>query len=199
MRWLAARARVALQDVRQGTVDTATLRQAAEEWREAAGRLAFITGSDTLSVSQLEAQARETMCRQGAGRCLVVVDSLPLWARRSREFGATQTIHERLGVLATSLGSLAASLDSPVLALAAQASQPLENDRAPRDWTPDTVSVSADLSFAADMMMVLVEARMRGEKPPARAVDLVVAKNRYGRTGTIALVFRPTWPRYDAV
>ena len=40
-------------------------------------------------------------------------------------------------------------------------------------------------------MLFLVEALEREVLPPARAVDLVIAKNRQGDIGKIALIFRP--------
>ena len=40
-------------------------------------------------------------------------------------------------------------------------------------------------------MLFLVEAPEYQVLPPARAIDLVVAKNRQGDIGKIALIFRP--------
>ena len=40
-------------------------------------------------------------------------------------------------------------------------------------------------------MLFLIEAPERQVLPPARAVDLVVAKNRQGDIGKITLIFRP--------
>ncbi len=56
---------------------------------------------------------------------------------------------------------------------------------------PDSLKESGDLEYAADAVLFLVEAPERPILPPARAVDLVVAKHRHGDTGTIALIFRP--------
>jgi replicative DNA helicase len=40
-------------------------------------------------------------------------------------------------------------------------------------------------------VLFLTEAKERKAMPPARAVDLTVAKHRHGDTGKIALIFRP--------
>ena len=39
--------------------------------------------------------------------------------------------------------------------------------------------------------LTLTEAQERMATPPARAVELTVAKNRHGDTGKIGLIFRP--------
>jgi replicative DNA helicase len=50
---------------------------------------------------------------------------------------------------------------------------------------------SGDLEYSADTALFLVEADKPQPEPPARAVDLVVEKNRYGPKGRIPLIFRP--------
>ena len=55
----------------------------------------------------------------------------------------------------------------------------------------DSLKESGDLEYAADAVLFLIEALERQVLPPARAVDLVVAKNRQGDIGKIALIFRP--------
>ena len=41
------------------------------------------------------------------------------------------------------------------------------------------------------MVVFLTEAQERMATPPARAVELTVAKNRHGDTGKVGLIFRP--------
>jgi replicative DNA helicase len=41
------------------------------------------------------------------------------------------------------------------------------------------------------VVLFLTETPDRQAPPPARAVELTVAKNRHGDTGKIALIFRP--------
>jgi len=50
---------------------------------------------------------------------------------------------------------------------------------------------SGDLEYSADTAMFLVEAQKRTATPPARAVDLVLEKNRYGDKGKVELIFKP--------
>jgi replicative DNA helicase len=41
------------------------------------------------------------------------------------------------------------------------------------------------------VVVFLTEAQERMATPPARAVELTVAKNRHGDTGKVGLIFRP--------
>ena len=43
----------------------------------------------------------------------------------------------------------------------------------------------------ADVVLFLTEAQERCATPPARAVELTIAKNRHGDTGKVGLIFRP--------
>ena len=45
--------------------------------------------------------------------------------------------------------------------------------------------------YAADTVLFLIEAPERQTLPPARAVDLIIAKNRHGDVGKVPLIFRP--------
>ena len=55
----------------------------------------------------------------------------------------------------------------------------------------DSLKESGDLEYAADVVLFLTDAPERGATPPARAVELTVAKNRHGETGKLGLIFRP--------
>jgi len=55
----------------------------------------------------------------------------------------------------------------------------------------DSLKESGDLEYAADVVLFLTEAQERMATPPARAVELTVAKNRHGDTGKVGLIFRP--------
>ena len=55
----------------------------------------------------------------------------------------------------------------------------------------DSLKESGDLEYMADVVLFLTEAPERQARPPARAVDLTLAKNRHGDIGKLALIFRP--------
>jgi len=55
----------------------------------------------------------------------------------------------------------------------------------------DSLKASGALEYAADVVLFLTEAQEQRATPPARAVELTVAKNRHGDTGKVGLLFLP--------
>jgi hypothetical protein len=51
--------------------------------------------------------------------------------------------------------------------------------------------VDRESGITPDVVLFLTEAQERMATPPARAVELTVAKNRHGDTGKVGLIFRP--------
>jgi replicative DNA helicase len=49
---------------------------------------------------------------------------------------------------------------------------------------------SGDLEYSADSALLLVQGK-GSPIPPARAVSIKIAKNRFGDTGEVQLIFRP--------
>jgi len=188
---IASRARVNPQDVQRGWADVSALRQAAEAWRPVANRLALIEGTSRLTLGQVRAKALQAMNRHKADKCLVIVDYLQLWAKASEELRGFQSVRERVEALGSQLRELATRLHSPVLALASQ-------NRAQGDYgggkgaaNLDSLKESGDLEYTADAVLFLTQAKERQATPPARAVDLTLAKNRNGDIGKVELIFRP--------
>lgn len=179
------------QDVKRGWADVSALRQAAEAWRPVANRLALIEGTSRLTLGQVRAKALQAMNRHKADKCLVIVDYLQLWAKASEELRGFQSVRERVEALGSQLRELATRLHSPVLALASQ-------NRAQGDYgggkgaaNLDSLKESGDLEYTADAVLFLTQAKERQATPPARAVDLTLAKNRNGDIGKVELIFRP--------
>jgi replicative DNA helicase len=188
---LCARAGVNPQDVQRGQADLTLLRRAATAWQSSAQRLALIEGSSRLTVAQVRAHALQVMHRHQAARCLIVVDYLQLWAKVAEDLRGSFQVRERVELLGSALRELAQHLHSPVLALSSQNRGAGHYGNGKGSAALDSLKESGDLEYAADAVLFLVEAPERPILPPARAVDLVVAKHRHGDTGTIALIFRP--------
>ncbi len=55
----------------------------------------------------------------------------------------------------------------------------------------DSLKESGDLEYTADAVLFLTQAKESQATPPARAVDLTLAKNRNGDIGKVELIFRP--------
>jgi replicative DNA helicase len=191
LKLLCARAGVNLRDVQRGYADLAKLRHAAEAWESVAQRLAVVEGGSQLTVAQVRAQARRAMHQHQTERCLVVVDYLQLWAKVAEDLCGNFSVRERVDMLGGLLRELALGLRSPVLALASQNRSAGNYGNGKGSAALDSLKESGDLEYAADVVVFLTEAQERMAPPPARAVELTVAKNRHGDTGKVGLIFRP--------
>ena len=188
---LCARAGVNLRDVQRGYADLAKLRHTAEAWTPVAQRLAVVEGSSQLTVAQVRAQARRAMRQHQAERCLIVVDYLQVWAKVAEDLRGNFSVRERVDMLGGLLRELALGLRSPVLALASQNRSAGNYGTGKGSAALDSLKESGDLEYAADVVLFLTEAQEHRATPPARAVELTVAKNRHGDTGKVGLIFRP--------
>src|SRR2546430_5906116 len=191
LKLLCARAGLNLRDVQRGYADLTKLRAAAETWQPVAERLAVVEGSSQLTVAQVRAQARRAMRQHQTERCLVVVDYLQLWAKVAEDLRGNFSVRERVDMLGGLLRELALGLRSPVLALASQNRSAGNYGNGKGSTALDSLKESGDLESAATVVAILTEAQERSATPPARAVELTVAKNRHGDTGKVGLIFRP--------
>jgi replicative DNA helicase len=191
LKLLCGHAGVNLRDVQRGYADLAKLRHAAEAWAPVAQRLAIVEGSSQLTVAHVRAQARRAIRQHQAERCLVVVDYLQLWAKVAEDLRGNFSIRERVDMLGGLLRELALGLRSPVLALASQNRSAGNYGTGKGSAALDSLKESGDLEYAADVVVFLTEAQECTATPPARAVELTVAKNRHGETGRVGLIFRP--------
>ena len=191
LKLLCARAGVNVRDVQRGYADLTKLRQAVVAWEPVAARLAVVEGSSQLTVAQVRAHALRAMRQHQTERCLIVVDYLQLWAKVAEDMRGNFTVRERVDMLGGLLRELALRLHSPVLALASQNRSAGNYGNGKGTAALDSLKESGDLEYAADVVLFLTEAQERGATPPARAIDLTVAKNRHGETGKMGLIFRP--------
>jgi replicative DNA helicase len=182
--------------VARGLANMAALRAAAADWQPVAARLAIAEGNSKLTVAQIRALALRTMNRHKAKQCLVVVDYLQLMAKACAELRGLASVRERVEVLGSSLRELSTRLGSPVLALASQNRAQgsyggTDNEKGRGNAALDSLKESGDLEYMADVVLFLTESGKRSVTPPARAIDLTIAKNRHGDTGMVQLIFKP--------
>jgi replicative DNA helicase len=121
---------------------------------------------------------------------LVAVYHLQLWAKVAEDLRGNFSVRERVDMLgaccASSLWACAARCwrwrrRTAALAITAMT-------KAAPCWIRSKKAVI--LEYAADVVVFLIEAQERMATPPARAVELTVAKNRHGDTGKVGLIFR---------
>ena len=191
MKGIAAAGTLNSRDVKRGRVPVEKVKAAAQTWQRKAERLAIIEGRPDLTRGQIRGKARRLMNRFGAERCLIVVDYLQLYAKAAEDLRGLSSLRERVEDMGNQLRDVGMRLRSPVLALASQHRG--ANYGKGGSANLDTLKESGDLEYSADAVAFLTETEERMATSPARALDLTVAKNRHGETGTVELIFRPDW------
>jgi replicative DNA helicase len=192
---------VSARAVRRGQVPTEKVRAAAKRWGQETRRLAFVEGTADLTTSRIRTKAKRHTGRFGADRCLIVLDYLQLFAKRSEQFERYTDQRERVQAAGNAIRAVGMGLRSPVLAIASQSRKAgnYGGDDAQENETGsarlDSLKESGDLEYSADAVAFLTPpisdpSRSARVVEPNRAVDLTVAKNRHGETGRVELVFR---------
>lgn len=158
------------------------IHQAMLRYGAALSPLYLIEGNGRLEVGQLKAKALAAMNKHKQERCLIVVDYVQRWAGAKQSF--TDYRHVVAGMV-SDLRELALRLKSPVLAISSQ------NRPGQGEARLTSLKESGDLEYSADTALFLVQAQSREGGAGMRAVDLVLAKNRFGDLGSVELVFQP--------
>lgn len=173
-------------EVERGLGNLSALRAAEYELSQVMPYLAMIEGTCRLRISEVRAQALHVMNRHGSDRCVVVFDYL----QRAAHGQGFEALRHNVSALAGELRDLANRLGSPVVALSSQSRSGGNYGSGGGSANLDSLKESGDLEYSADVVMFLKPASERKALPPARAVDLVLAKNRFGDVGMVPLVFR---------
>ncbi|MBX6377733.1 MAG: replicative DNA helicase [Clostridia bacterium] len=164
-----------------------------DDWRplsRALGRLSeapiFIDDTPNISLMELRAKARRLKAEHDVG--LVIVDYLQLMHLRGRSESRQQEISE----ISRSLKALARELQVPILALS-QLSRAVEmrQDRKPQ---LSDLRESGAIEQDADVVIFIYQ---RPERENENVVDLILAKQRNGPTGTVQLYFHKQYGRFD--
>ncbi len=181
LRMLCAEAHINSQRLRTGNLTE-------EDWprlSRALSRLAeapiFIDDTPNISLLELRAKARRLKAEHNVG--LVVVDYLQLIHSRSRPENRQQEVSE----ISRSLKALARELQVPVLALS-QLSRAVEQRQDKRPVLSD-LRESGSLEQDADVVAFLYHGPDGGQPQENNVVELIVAKQRNGPTGSVQLVF----------
>ncbi|MCX5748977.1 MAG: replicative DNA helicase [Candidatus Saganbacteria bacterium] len=183
-------------EIESSKLKTATLSDTG--WKrltKAIGRVSeapiFIDDSPLLSAMEMRAKARRLKIEHGIG--LVIVDFLQLMQTRGRSDNRVQEISE----VARSLKTLARELDVPVLALS-QLSRAIEQrqDRMPR---LSDLRESGEIEQVADIVMFIHrEDYYNPSSDKGNIAEIIIAKQRNGPTGSIELVFRKEFTKFES-
>jgi replicative DNA helicase len=195
-RLLCSRARVNLQKVRDGFLserDFPSLTAAASKLAEAQ---IFIDDSAGLSILELRAKARRLKAQKDIK--LIVVDYLQLL--RSTTKRALDNRQLEISEISAGLKGLAKELDLPIIVLAQLNRQP-EARTGGKPRLSD-LRESGSIEQDADLVGLLVRPEIYEEDEDARAekageAELIIAKQRNGPVGEIALTFLKEFTRFE--
>ncbi|QFS94552.1 Replicative DNA helicase (plasmid) [Mycobacterium sp. THAF192] len=177
MRLLSAEARIKLADMRAG-------RLSDDDWAKMARRMSEISEAplyidDSANLTMMEIRAKARRLKQKTDLRMIVVDYLQLMTSGKR----VESRQAEVGEFSRSLKLLAKELDVPVIALS-------QLNRGPEqrvDKMPQLADLreSGNLEQDCDLAILIhrPDAHDR-DSPRAGEADLVVAKNRQGRTQT---------------
>lgn len=192
-RLLCSEARVDSHRVRTGHLQSS-------DWDrivQAAGRLADapLYIDDTANLSVLEARAKARRIRAEHGLELVVVDYLQLMQGRSRAENRQQEISE----ISRSLKALAKELEVPVVALS-QLSRAVEVRGESATPRLSDLRESGALEQDADVIMFLHRPGVYRDDPvEENLTELRIGKQRNGPLGTVQLVFKAEYTRFESL
>jgi replicative DNA helicase len=195
-RLLCSRARVNLQKVRDGFLaerDFPSLTAAASKLAEAQ---IYIDDTASLSILELRAKARRLKAQKDIK--LIVVDYLQLLRSTTRR--AQDNRQLEISEISSGLKGLAKELKVPVLVLAQLNRQP-EARTGGKPRLSD-LRESGSIEQDADLVGLLVRPEIYEEDEDARAekageAELIIAKQRNGPVGEIALTFLKEFTRFE--
>lgn len=184
LKLLCARAGLSPADVERGFGDMEKLEAVAENHASVLRHIHLIEGDSRLRIGAVEAALRERSAGKKPG--LIVFDYLQ---RAAHGLGYEQ-LRQNVSLLTGELRELSMRLDCPLIAISSQ-------NRAQGDYGSggsgalDSLKESGDLEYGADTVSLLYTPKDASAAPPAREIELKVAKNRFGATGSVRLIFRP--------
>ena len=195
-RLLCSRARVNLQKVRDGFLaerDFPSLTAAASKLAEAQ---IYIDDSAGLSILELRAKARRLKAQKGIR--LIIVDYLQLLRSTTRR--AQDNRQLEISEISAGIKGLAKELKIPIIVIAQLNRQPeARSGGKPR---LSDLRESGSIEQDADLVGLLVRPEIYEEDEDARAekageAELIIAKQRNGPVGEIALTFLKEFTRFE--
>lgn len=158
----------------------------------AAGTLAnlpiYIDDTPSISLWQLRSKARRLRAQKGLA--LVVVDYLQLMRSGER----MEDREKEIAAISRGLKSLAKELECPVLALS-QLNRKVEERSDKRPGIAD-IRESGQIEQDADVILFLYREGFYDKAAPQNVAEVIVAKQRAGRMGTVQAYFEPTFMRW---
>jgi replicative DNA helicase len=184
---LCSRAGISSTQLERGFADPSVLEQAMADLAPSLLRLTLVEGTAKLTLPQIRGKALQLAARFPSKPGLLIFDYL----QRAAHGSGYDQIRHNVSALAGELRDLSNTLKSPILALSSQNRSAGAYGAGGGSAALDSLKESGDLEYSADSVIFLKKSD-RPAQDPSRAIDLVVAKNRYGASDvTLPLIFRP--------
>lgn len=188
MRMLCSGSRVNIRDIQRGFLEDRQLPKIIATQSRLASAPIHIDDSSGISIFQLRAKARKMA--QQFGIKLLIVDYLQLMSADAEN--RTQEISK----ISNGLKSIAKELNVPVIVLS-QLNREVEKRSDPKPKLSD-LRESGAIEQDADVVALLYRER-EDDTGDCIPVHLLIAKQRNGMTGDIALMFHRSYTRFDSV
>jgi replicative DNA helicase len=169
----------------------------------------FFDDSSSLSVLEMKAKARRLSTEKGLD--LVIIDYLQLMPGRT---GRSEYRQQDIAEISRSLKIMAKDLELPVIALSQLSREP-EKRTGNQAGKPKLADLreSGAIEQDADMVLMIycpdmyrentnpdsINAQAMSIPSPISDTEIIIAKNRHGRTGKINLLFRKDCTRFENV
>lgn len=173
LKLLCAHAGLPTGEVERGYGDPARLEQAQQALAEPLSRMRFYAGSAQLDLARIDAG-------------LLVFDYLQ---RAAHAVGYEQLRHN-VSAMTGSLRDWAMGREAAVLAISSLNRSASDYGRGGAVQL-ENLKESGDLEYGADTVLLLYPPGESTATPPARDLELRLAKNRFGPLGSVRLIFRP--------
>jgi replicative DNA helicase len=194
LRMLASRAQVNLKDLREGYLREGDFPKITNAAMAIQNAPLYIDDAAGLSILQLRAKARRMWQQHGIK--LFVIDYLQLLNSTSRR---AENRQQEIADISNGVKALAKELDVPVIVLA-QLNRELEKDKTRKPRLSD-LRESGSIEQDADLVALLYKADKDADEDAVREaptlnVNLLIAKQRNGPTGDVALSFNKGYTRF---
>ncbi|MFQ5667352.1 MAG: replicative DNA helicase [Candidatus Binatia bacterium] len=191
LRMLCSEARVDQSKVRAGLAAERDFPKLALAASRLADSPIYIDDTPALSVLELRAKARRLKRERESTLGLIIVDYLQLMRGHDNADNREQEISS----ISRSLKALAKELNVPVVALS-QLNRQVETRAEKRPVMAD-LRESGAIEQDADVIAFLYRPIVYDKNAEERAAEVIIAKQRNGPIGTVALTFMPEYTRFE--
>lgn len=192
LRLVCSHARVSARKLRDGFIPGEMQKELNESIKALGQAPFFVDDSSGLNIHQMRAKARRMKSQHKVG--LVIVDYLQLLS------GTDPSVprHEQIAEISRGIKGMAKELRIPVIALAQLNRETEKERRAPR---MSDLRESGAIEQDADIVLLISQKLSKDEQNDESGNvvprDLIIAKQRNGPTGSIALTFNKSITRFE--